>query len=245
MIITPNPKDAVHKAWLLRLLTEILDNPKLSQALGFKGGTCAAMLGYLDRFSVDLDFYLRDVSQKKALRKELHNVFGNLGLQVKDESQKALQFFLKYEAPANQRRTLKVDINDWGCQADEYVPTKLYEIDRTALTQTIETMFANKLVAAVERFEKTGGVAGRDIYDIHHFFMQGYRYKPEIIKERRRAPVRTFFGDLIDFVKARVTTTILDQDLNSLLPLAKFNQIRKTLKVEVLVFLNDELKRIS
>ncbi|HIP71371.1 MAG TPA: hypothetical protein EYH05_08260, partial [Anaerolineae bacterium] len=49
---------AKHRIQLTRLLTEILDDPYLAASLYFKGGTCAAMLGYLDRFSVDLDFDL-------------------------------------------------------------------------------------------------------------------------------------------------------------------------------------------
>lgn len=244
MMLVPRPQDAVHKAWLFRLLTEILDNLKLSQALAFKGGTCAAMLDYLDRFSVDLDFDLRDISQKKFLRKELHDIFGKLGLQVKNESKNALQFFLKYEAPDNYRNTLKLDVNDRISKADDYLPAKLSDIDRTAMVQTVETMFANKLVAVIERFEKTGGVAGRDIYDVHHFFMQGYRYKPEIIKERRGTSAKIFFEELIKFVTTNVTATVLSQDLNPLLSPVKFNRIRKTLKTEVMVFLNDELKRL-
>jgi predicted nucleotidyltransferase component of viral defense system len=50
------PQDILHKSYLHRVLAEIVDHPVLSQALAFKGGTCAAMLGYLDRFSIDLDF---------------------------------------------------------------------------------------------------------------------------------------------------------------------------------------------
>ncbi|MEK7560763.1 MAG: nucleotidyl transferase AbiEii/AbiGii toxin family protein [Patescibacteria group bacterium] len=52
----PHPKDAAHKAWLYRILSGVYDNAVLAKLLYFKGGTCAAMLGYLDRFSVDLDF---------------------------------------------------------------------------------------------------------------------------------------------------------------------------------------------
>ena len=52
------PEDILHKSNLHRLLMEVVDQPVLAQSLAFKGGTCAAMLGYLDRFSVDLDFDL-------------------------------------------------------------------------------------------------------------------------------------------------------------------------------------------
>ena len=245
MMEITKPQDAVHKAWLYRTLTELLDNSELSQNLCFKGGTCASMLGYLDRFSVDLDFDLKDASKKDRLRTELHKVIRHLGLSIKDESKNALQFFLKYEAPPEQRNTLKIDVNDWAPAANECASVRLPEIDRTAICQTIETMFANKLVAAIERFEKTGGVAGRDIYDIHYFFMHGYKYKPEIIKERRQISLENFIMTLVDFINQEVNETVISQDLNSLLPTAKFIQIRKRLKPEVLMFLNDELKRIQ
>ena len=244
MMEIPKPQDAVHKAWLYRLLTEILDNSELSQNLCFKGGTCASMLGFLDRFSVDLDFDLKDTAKKDILRKEIHKIISGLGLQIKDESKNALQFFLKYDAPEQKRNTLKLDINDQAPRSNDYTPAKLSEIDRTALCQTIETMFANKLVAALERFERTGGVAGRDIYDIHYFFMHGYKYKPEIIEERRGTTVKEFLTTLIDFINKEVNETVINQDLNLLLSSTKFAQIRKTLKHEVLVFLNDELKRV-
>ena len=50
------PEDAIHKSYLNRLLIEIIDRPAMAHHLALKGGTCASMLGYLDRFSVDLDF---------------------------------------------------------------------------------------------------------------------------------------------------------------------------------------------
>lgn len=41
MILT-DPKDALHKAMLYRLLISILDEKNLALNLYFKGGTCAA-----------------------------------------------------------------------------------------------------------------------------------------------------------------------------------------------------------
>ena len=64
-MLIPRREDAIHKAWLLRLLTAICEQPTLSQNLGFKGGTCAAMRGFLNRFSIDLDFDLLADGKKK------------------------------------------------------------------------------------------------------------------------------------------------------------------------------------
>ena len=38
-----------------KILSAIYSDIYLAKNLYFKGGTCASMLGYLDRFSVDLD----------------------------------------------------------------------------------------------------------------------------------------------------------------------------------------------
>jgi len=61
----PNPKDILHRGQMYKLLIEIADSASLSQGLIFKGGTCAAMQGCLDRFSVDLDFDLVLNASKK------------------------------------------------------------------------------------------------------------------------------------------------------------------------------------
>ncbi len=56
MMQTSNKYDNIHKAWLYRVLEGIASDKYLPSVLYFKGGTCASMLGWLDRFSVDLDF---------------------------------------------------------------------------------------------------------------------------------------------------------------------------------------------
>lgn len=45
-------------------------------------------------------------------------------------------------------------------------------------------MMANKLVAVIDRYVHREAIAGRDLYDIHHFFMKGYRYNEDVICER-------------------------------------------------------------
>jgi len=47
MMILPNKNDAIHKAWLYRVVEAIADDRFLAQTLYFKGGTCASMLGWL------------------------------------------------------------------------------------------------------------------------------------------------------------------------------------------------------
>lgn len=245
-MILLNSKDVKHKAWLCRILSEIYDDQVLSSILYFKGGTCATMRGFLDRFSVDLDFdFVGEKSDFVVVRKKMEKIFLNLGLEIKEKSQKVPQYFLKYIADLNERNTIKIDVTMPCPKANKYETVRLFEIDRIVNCQTKETMFANKLVACVDRFEKNKSIAGRDIYDIHYFFVEGLRYEKNVILERKNIKnIEIFFKELSAFIKKNISQTIIDQDINFLLPYEKFNQIRKILKNEVLMFIDDEIKRI-
>lgn len=243
-MIANRQQDIIHKVHLLRVLTEIIDNPILSQSLYFKGGTCASMQNILDRFSVDLDFDINPKSDEKILRSEFHKIFKKLEYSLSQESQKALEFFLKYQNNPNQRNTLKIDALNFQVKSNIYAPVFLPEIGRTANCQTKETIFANKLVAVKDRFDKHQSIACRDLYDIHHFFMIGLSYRSEIITERTRLTPQKYFEYLIDFINTKITQTLIDQDLNTLLPDDSFNKIRKILKQETIVLLESEIKMI-
>jgi len=245
-MITLNSQNAIHKAWLYRVLIAISDNNNL-QKLYFKGGTCAAMAGFLDRFSVDLDFdYVGEEKDLKKIRQGLEKIFKDLGLEIKDASQKVPQYFLKYPTKdMADRNTLKIDITFPSPKANIYEPIKLVDVGRIIICQNISTMFANKLVAVLDRFERNNSIAGRDIYDIHHFFLSGYRYNEEVIIERTGLDLINFFKKLSVFINKHITETILNQDLNPLLSYDKFNKIRKLLKRETLMFLDDEIKRLE
>ncbi len=240
-----NKKQARHEAYMYRLLTEILDDKYLAINSFFKGGTCARMLGYLDRFSVDLDFDVKKEADKKRFRSKLYSIFKNLDFEIKDESKKVLQFFLKYPALPKTRNTIKLELLDNICRANKYEPKYLLPIDRTAMCQTIDTMFAHKLVALADRYERHGSIAGRDVYDIHYFFLQSYDYNSEIIIERRRTSVLDYFKKLRQFVDDNVTRKILDEDLNVLLDYDKFKRINKYLKKETLNFIDAEIERLK
>ena len=102
---------------------------------------------------------------------------------------------------------------------------------------TVPTMFANKLVSVMDRYQKHGSIAGRDLFDVHTFFMKGYVYKPEIITERTGKEIPGFVKTLKSFIQKHITQQLIDQDLNTLLPPKDFKRIRTALKQEVLMFL--------
>lgn len=245
-MILPNKKDAVHKAWLYRVLEEVTFDEYLPSVLYFKGGTCASMLSRLDRFSVDLDFdFVGDTKDILKTRKALEKIFSKLGLTIKDKSKVGIQYFLKYEANDSRRNILKIDVTFPVLKSNKYKIEKLVEIDRFIKCQTKETMFANKLVAILDRFEKTKGIAGRDIYDVHYFFMKGFDYDVSVIKERRGTSVLDFFLLLYNFIDKKVTDKILSEDLNTLLLYDHFIKIKNILKRETLTLIKDEILRIK
>jgi hypothetical protein len=237
------PEDILHKSYLHRLLMEIVDQPFLAQGLAFKGGSCAAMLGYLDRFSVDLDFDVLLNADEAAMRKTLHQVFERLGFSVRLEFDEVLFFQLRYASQTGKRNTLKVSASNLCIKANQYKVQYFSEIDRLINSQTIETMFANKLVAVTDRYSQHKTIAGRDIYDIHHFFIQGYGYSGAVIMERTGVSPSEYIGILIDFIKEHVTQTIINEDLNTLLPNKQFQQVRKIMIPETLSMLARERDR--
>jgi predicted nucleotidyltransferase component of viral defense system len=245
MMVVNNQQDALHRAWLYRLLIAIADNNKL-HSLKFKGGTCAAMLGYLNRFSVDLDFDLAgDILEIKKVRRELKLIFSDLGLEIDDESKTVPQFFLKYPSEADKRNTIKIDVSFPPPETNIYESNFFSDIGRNLVCQDIGTMFANKLVAILDRYQKNNSIAGRDIYDVYHFFSAGHLYNKNVIKERTGRDVVSFLKDLKTFIENKVTEKIITQDLNMLLPYDIFRKIRKTLKTEVIFLINNEINNLE
>lgn len=105
-------------------------------------------------------------------------------------------------------------------------------------------MFAHKLVAVTDRYAKHHSIAGRDMYDIHYFFINGFKYNKEIIYERTRLKAREYLLQLVNFIEKNVNETVINEDINMLLPYAKFSTIRNSLKAEVISMLKDEIEQL-
>ncbi len=236
-------EDAIHKSYLNRFLIEIIDRPILAQALAFKGGSCASMLGYLDRFSVDLDFDVFPGADETLLRQEFHRAIDNLELRIAEELTNVLFFLLRYPSVPGKRSALKVSAYSLISKTNQYKVQYFPEIDRLMNAQTLETMVANKLVAVTDRYQLHHTIAGRDIYDIHYFLVHGYSYHAPVILERTGSSPKAYLEKLITFIKENVTQTIINEDLNTLLPPAQFQQIRKILIPETISLLIRELNK--
>lgn len=240
------PQDAIHRQQIYLLLIEIADDPFLAQNLIFKGGTCAALLGRLDRFSVDIDFDLLPGAEQKEVDNHFKKIFKTLDLTIKDESQRVLQYHLKYKTPPWKpltRQILKLDAVNIAYKNDHFSPHFLADIDRYLLCHDIETMFAHKLIALLNRYDKKKSIAARDLYDIHHFFMAGYSYNSEIILERTGDTHLEYLKKVINFIRSKVTQRNIDQNLNFLLDPVTFKKLRKILKLETISLIKDEINR--
>jgi len=244
-MITPNPSDAKHKIQLIRLLTALVDDVYISHWVHFKGGTCAAMLGYLDRFSIDLDFDIEKNVNIKTMRNRISKCCTSVGLTIKSKSTNTLFYILKYDAPQGEKNSLKLSFMSEETEGNKYEKKYIAEIDRFVSCQTIETMFANKLVVLTGRYKKNKSIAVRDVYDIHHFFEMGYQYDPNIIKLRTKKSIPKYLKEVIAFIAKMITNLAISEDLSFLLEHAHFMNIRKTIKRETIGLIQDEINRLS
>jgi predicted nucleotidyltransferase component of viral defense system len=136
-MIDLRPEDILHKSHLNQLLIEIIDQPLLAHSLVFKGGFCASMLGYLDRFAVDLDFDVAPSADLNQLRVEFREIFTKLDLTVLKEFDKVLLYQIRYRAEPGKRNTIKVIVNNIAITANQYTVHYFPEIDRMMNSQTI------------------------------------------------------------------------------------------------------------
>lgn len=229
----------LHKFIMQKVLTAIADDNFLVSNIYFKGGTCAVMLGYLDRFSVDLDFDIKKGSDRDIVDEHVNKIFDKLDLKIDIKQKEKLFYTVKYKAEKNFRSTLKLSVSDDVCDSNVYKPYKFDLIDRTLICQDLPTMFANKLVAPIDRFKRKKIIAARDIFDIHEFFISDYPINYAVIKERTGLEFKEYLKKLIAFIDKHVTEKTIDQDLNYLLDYDKFKKIRKTLKQDTLLLLRN------
>ncbi|MBU1017368.1 hypothetical protein KJ678_04385, partial [Patescibacteria group bacterium] len=80
---------------------------------------------------------------------------------------------------------------------------------------------------------------------IYYFFVNGYPYNKKVIEQRTSLNTLDYLKKLKEFVESKVTSLVIDEDLNMLMPLAKFSSIRKSLKSEVLSLLRDEIEQLQ
>ncbi len=244
-MLVPKSMDMRHKSNMFKLLTAMLKDPIIANSLYFKGGSYAAIMGLINRFSIDLDFDIltTDAILQSKIKDKLHLLFTKLKFRVSDESQHHLQFFLKYEATGSQRNTLKLEVSDRISPANEYETVTLKELGLVCRVQTISTMVANKFVAALNRYDEKGRAAGRDFFDLREFMVAGLPVNRAVVEERMGTSYEEHIRRLLDFVKNTLKASDLYVDLNPLLPPKNFKFEVDQIIPDLTMLLTDELAR--
>jgi predicted nucleotidyltransferase component of viral defense system len=177
---------AKHKNILIRILKEVYSDPTIGPILGFKGGTAAYLFYDLDRFSVDLDFDLLDVSKEDLVFENMKGILQRYGkIKTSDKKRFNLIYILDYDEKELGAQNVKVEINrrNFG---SKFVVKSYLGISMKVMIP--EDMVANKLVAFYERIGKTN----RDIYDTWFFFANNWPVNRELVEKRTGMPFKEF-----------------------------------------------------
>lgn len=216
-----------HKTVLLQILKAIYTDTTLGPILGFKGGTAALLFYDLDRFSVDLDFDLLDASKEDFAYERLEKILPEFG-SVKEKYKKhhTLFFMLSY---SDETHNVKVEMS--RRQTNSRYSLQDY-LGVSMLVQKKEDMFANKLIAMVERKKP----ANRDIYDIWFFLKNHWDINKEIIETHSGISFVEYLKKAIDYLEHFNETYIL-QGLGELLDAKQKSWVKENLKTETLFLL--------
>jgi len=154
-----------HRTLMFQILKDIFTS-SIWKYLAFKWWTACYFLYWLDRFSTDLDFDLLDNSQN--IDEELIEILKKYW-KVKSWNKIILSYW-EYDI------NIKIDVNRTIWENNIYEFVNFYWT--TIKVQNKSTIFANKLVALIERH------TNRDIYDVFFFFQNMFDINDKIIFER-------------------------------------------------------------
>lgn len=228
----------VHENILVSVLKGIFLDHTIQLVLGFKGGTAAKLFYDLDRFSVDLDFDLLDLSKKDYVFEHVKKVLEKYGdLKEAKEKRFTLYFSLNYTDRKISDQKLKVEINTRHFDS-KYEGMTYMGIPMNVMIK--EDMVANKLVAMYERIGKTS----RDIYDVRFFLQKMWPINEEIIKNRTGLSFEDFVIKSIEKLELLKEENILD-GLGALLTESQKDSARAKMKIETLFYLKLLLKNIQ
>lgn len=180
-----------HRVILVRLLREIYSEPTLRNALGFKGGTAAALIYNLPRFSVDLDFDLLKTGESDKVFARLEEILSRLG-KVNDAVVKkfTLFFLLSY---GKDERNIKIEIFRRATAA-KFVSMSLLGIPLLVMNKA--GMAASKLAAFLTRQR----FASRDMFDLWFFLNEDWPIDIVVLKEKTGQTLKKALGLAVEKV---------------------------------------------
>ncbi|MEA2065159.1 MAG: nucleotidyl transferase AbiEii/AbiGii toxin family protein [Patescibacteria group bacterium] len=228
-----------HRRIMLKILEEISSDPLLANNLGFKGGTACYFLYGLDRFSVDLDFDFLNEKKDKKTKERLLKMLNKYGSVKTKTSIKVIY--------SNEYQALKIDISDRH-KNNKFNTYKVKDIVSGLPLKVLqkEDIFAHKLVALIDRSASGGGnekfIANRDLYDIHFFFKNGWKFNKEIIEQQTGKKVQKYLQEVKNFIEKYTNESNILDRLGELVNENKRIWVKKNLKKEVLKRLAMEIK---
>ena len=142
----------------------------------------------LDRFSVDLDFDLREWNLQEVLQK-LEKILSVYGEIIERKNTKLLLRYRWWNIP------LKIEINTRFSKYDTYENVLFFWFP--ILVMDRPSMFANKLYTIFQRKERSDKVASRDVYDTRFFFKNHWNLNEPLLRERSGKSI----DDYLTFIK--------------------------------------------
>ncbi len=178
-----------HRKTMLQILKDIYADTTIGPVLGFKGGTAAYLCYGLNRFSVDLDFDLLDQTKEDHVYERIGIILEKYGI-FRDMQKKrhTLFFMISYE---ESLQNIKVEINRRE-SISKYETVSVLGISMLVMNK--KDMFANKLLAMVDRIGRTN----RDIFDVWFFFKNNWDFNVEIVEKRSGMKCIDFLQKAID-----------------------------------------------
>lgn len=217
----------IHRDKMIQILKDIYADTAIGPMLGFKGGTAAHLFRDLDRFSVDLDFDLLDQSKEDYVFEKISSILEKYGIfREKYKKRHTLFFMISYEEGL---QNIKVEINRRESMS-RYETKNILGISMLVMVK--EDMFANKLLAMVDRIGRTN----RDIFDAWFFLKNNWKFNEDIIRKRSGMSVVDFLQKAVNVLEAMSDKNILS-GMGELLTEKQKAWARTKLKEETLFLL--------
>ncbi len=156
-----------HEQFEMQVLSD-LKSSRILEKLVFGGGTMIRLCHELNRYSVDLDFYLKNKQDKNHMIKQLKEVFES-SYTIRDLQQKRETILLEISS-ANFPRKLKIEINTTYQYSDveQTIAWSKYSNKQVLVTSiSMKKMMALKIKALLDRKEI------RDAFDIEFLIRRG------------------------------------------------------------------------
>ncbi len=171
-----------HEQFEMQVLSE-LQSVRLLEKLVFGGGTMLRLCHELNRYSVDLDFYLKKRQDEKVITDRLENVF-DPSYQIRDFQKKRNTILLEISTMEFPRKLkLKINTNYQYSEVEQSIAWSQYSnIQVMVPTISLPKMMELKINALLDRKEI------RDAFDLEFLIRRGipFDYPIETIHELKK-----------------------------------------------------------